>query len=122
MQRRLYSVRGLARPFKQRLKVNQLNLILTVLWQARQRSGFAQAATKLGTAASSVPNSVRRFKGRKGWLQFGRPDMDLGSAMMLQVQRLPSRLVLFPSTFWHGTAPFADADHRLTVAFEVVPD
>ena len=70
-----------------------------------------------------VPNSVRDAPGRDGWLQFGQPDMDLGgaSAIQLQVQPLPGRLVLFPSMFWHGTAPFSDAERRLTVAFDVVP-
>lgn len=71
----------------------------------------------------SVPKSVRDAPGRDGWLQFGQPDMDLGSAsaVRLQVQPLPGRLVLFPSMFWHGTAPFSDPEHRLTVAFDVVP-
>lgn len=70
-----------------------------------------------------VPNSVREAPGRGGWLQFGQPDMDLGeaSAVQLQVQPLPGRLVLFPSMFWHGTTPFSDAEQRLTVAFDVVP-
>ncbi len=70
-----------------------------------------------------VPKSVRDAPGRDGWLQFGQPDMDLGSAsaIRLQVQPQPGRLVLFPSMFWHGTAPFLDAEHRLTVAFDVVP-
>jgi len=71
----------------------------------------------------SVPKSVRDAPGRDGWLQFGQPDMDLGraSAVRLQVQPQPGRLVLFPSMFWHGTAPFSDPEHRLTVAFDVVP-
>ncbi|WP_373475225.1 putative 2OG-Fe(II) oxygenase [Sphingorhabdus sp.] len=31
---------------------------------------------------------------------------------------LPGRLVLFPSTMWHSTIPFA-AGERLTIAFEI---
>lgn len=71
----------------------------------------------------SVPKSVRDAPERDGWLQFGQPDMDLGSAsaIRLQVQPQPGRLVLFPSMLWHGTTPFSDPEHRLTVAFDVVP-
>jgi len=34
------------------------------------------------------------------------------------IEPKPGRLVLFPSTMWHGTRPF-DAGERLTVAFDV---
>ena len=34
------------------------------------------------------------------------------------IEPKPGRLVLFPSTMWHGTVPFA-AGERLTVAFDV---
>ena len=34
------------------------------------------------------------------------------------IEPKPGRLVLFPSTMWHGTEPFA-AGERLTVAFDV---
>lgn len=58
-----------------------------------------------------------------GWLAFGEnrallPEL---SAFRL-VEPRPGRLVLFPSTMWHGTRPFA-AGERLTVAFDVArPD
>lgn len=54
-----------------------------------------------------------------GWLAFGEnralvPDL----AAFRMVEPRPGRLVLFPSTMWHGTRPFASGE-RLTVAFDV---
>ncbi|MFM5893364.1 MAG: putative 2OG-Fe(II) oxygenase [Novosphingobium sp.] len=54
-----------------------------------------------------------------GWLAFGEnrrllPDL----AGFRTVQPVPGRLVLFPSTMWHGTRPFSSGE-RLTVAFDV---
>ncbi len=59
--------------------------------------------------------------GHAGWLQLGQADRDLGLAPLLQVQPREGRLVLFPSYLWHGTEPFDDETHRLTIAFDVVP-
>ncbi|MFN5127999.1 MAG: putative 2OG-Fe(II) oxygenase [Sphingomonadaceae bacterium] len=36
------------------------------------------------------------------------------------VEPKPSRLVLFPSTMWHGTNPI-ESGERLTVAFDIAP-
>lgn len=71
----------------------------------------------------AVPSSTRSSRHGEGWLQFGAPDFDVGIAepVALQLMPKPGCLVLFPSMFWHGTAPFDDAEHRLTVAFDVVP-
>jgi Tfp pilus assembly protein PilF len=64
-----------------------------------------------------LPESVG---GRDGWLTLGGSETQL--AIDLPPTRLiepkPGRLVLFPSTMWHGTIPFA-AGERLTVAFDV---
>jgi hypothetical protein len=55
-----------------------------------------------------------------GWLTLGEPQAQLGLAVepFRFVEPKPGRLVLFPSTMWHGTRPF-DAGERLTVAFDV---
>lgn len=60
---------------------------------------------------------------QEGWLRFGLPDLDLGLELtpLQTVQPQPGRLALFPSMLWHGTAPFHAAEHRLTLAFDVVP-
>lgn len=54
-----------------------------------------------------------------GWLQLGTSRLLTPS--LLPTQRIEpkfGRLVLFPSTMWHGTLPFV-AGERLTVAFDI---
>lgn len=55
-----------------------------------------------------------------GWLGFGGPpaELSLDMAPLRQIEPRPGRLVLFPSTMWHGTMPIAGGE-RLTVAFDV---
>jgi tetratricopeptide (TPR) repeat protein len=57
---------------------------------------------------------------RQGWLTLGQPQAELGLdlAPFRTIEPKPGRLVLFPSTMWHGTIPFAEGE-RLTVAFDV---
>jgi tetratricopeptide (TPR) repeat protein len=55
-----------------------------------------------------------------GWLTLGQPQAELGLNLppFREIEPRPGRLVLFPSTMWHGTRPFA-AGERLTAAFDV---
>lgn len=55
-----------------------------------------------------------------GWLQLGAPppDLRLDLAPYRMIEPKPGRLVLFPSTMWHGTLPF-DEGERLTIAFDI---
>ena len=66
-----------------------------------------------------VPETAR---GEEGWLKLGEPHPDLGLDLppLRLVEPKPGRLVLFPSTMWHATLPFA-ADERLSIAFDVAP-
>lgn len=48
------------------------------------------------------------------------PELGLGLAPTQYITPQPGRLVLFPSTTWHGTVPFA-GEERLTIAFDVAP-
>jgi len=66
----------------------------------------------------SLPESLGN--GEQGWLKLGEPqaELGLGLAPFRTVEPKPGRLVLFPSTMWHGTIPF-DAGERMTVAFDV---
>ena len=59
-------------------------------------------------------------EGEQGWLKLGEPEAALGVdlAPFRTIEPRPGRLVLFPSTMWHGTVPFAEGE-RLTVAFDV---
>lgn len=61
-------------------------------------------------------------EGEAGWLTLGQPPAALGLDLppLRKVEPRPGRLVLFPSTLWHGTVPF-EAGERLTVAFDVAP-
>jgi Putative 2OG-Fe(II) oxygenase len=56
----------------------------------------------------------------KGWIEFGSPPPELGLDLppYTQIEPKSGRLVLFPSTLWHGTVPFDDGE-RLTIAFDV---
>ena len=55
-----------------------------------------------------------------GWLQLGSPPVELGLDLPPRrlVEPKVGRLVLFPSTMWHGTHAI-DAGERLSVAFDV---
>lgn len=54
-----------------------------------------------------------------GWLSLGEArDLVPELAPLKLVEPRPGRLVLFPSTMWHGTRPFA-AGERLTIAFDI---
>jgi tetratricopeptide (TPR) repeat protein len=68
----------------------------------------------------ALPDESERGPEPAGWLVLGEPQAELG--LDLEPTRLiepkPGRLVLFPSTMWHGTRPFV-AGERLTVAFDV---
>lgn len=58
-----------------------------------------------------------------GALIFGVPDAATGLDLAPRrvVRPREGSLALFPSYFWHGTAPFESGTHRLTVAFDAVP-
>jgi hypothetical protein len=54
-----------------------------------------------------------------GWLSLGEArDLVPGLSPQRLIEPQPGRLVLFPSTMWHGTRPFP-AGERLTAAFDI---
>lgn len=55
-----------------------------------------------------------------GWLEIGRPaaDLQLDLEPLRIIKPKTGHLALFPSTLYHGTRPFTDAQ-RMTVAFDV---
>ena len=69
----------------------------------------------------ALPDPEARGAPPAGWLILGVPQAELGIDLppIRRVEPKPGRLVLFPSTLWHGTVPF-EAGERLTVAFDVV--
>jgi hypothetical protein len=70
----------------------------------------------------ALPDEAARGPAEAGWLALGAHQKELGIDLppTRLIEPKPGRLVLFPSTMWHGTLPFA-AGERLTVAFDVAP-
>lgn len=67
----------------------------------------------------ALPETSSGGDGHGGWLTLGEGgELGLDLPPLRLVEPKPGRLVLFPSTMWHGTRPF-DAGERLTVAFDV---
>ena len=66
-----------------------------------------------------LPEDCERSGAEAGWLSLGQAsDLVPNLEPIRTVKPKPGRLVLFPSTMWHGTRPFT-AGERLTVAFDV---
>ena len=70
----------------------------------------------------ALPDSLGspdQANGTAGWLTLGE-SRELVPALepVQMVEPKVGRLVLFPSTMWHGTRPFPDGE-RMTVAFDI---
>lgn len=62
--------------------------------------------------------------GEAGWLEVGRAPDDLNCQApqaVHTIQPRPGLLVLFPAYYYHRTIPFESRDHRISVAFDMVP-
>ena len=68
----------------------------------------------------ALPDTLGRGgEDHAGWLSLGEArDLVPGLAPRRLVEPKPGRLVLFPSTMWHGTRPFPQGE-RLTIAFDI---
>ncbi|HUD93322.1 2OG-Fe(II) oxygenase family protein [Sphingobium sp.] len=97
-------------------------------WSVRlSAEGFHAAHTHpVGWISSALhialPDSSVMGDTPSGWLRFGTPPPELGLDLKpyRQIEPKVGRLVLFPSTLWHGTVPFADGE-RLSIAFDISP-
>ena len=71
----------------------------------------------------SVPPVMKPEAAHAGWLRLGRPGITTQPELEpdYRVKPEPGKLVLFPSYVWHGVEPFESDQHRLTIAFDVVP-
>jgi Putative 2OG-Fe(II) oxygenase len=68
----------------------------------------------------AVPDVLQPGEGQL--LLGGSPaDLGLDLAPVRKVEPKPGRLVIFPSTMWHGTSPFA-AGERISAAFDITPE
>jgi hypothetical protein len=69
----------------------------------------------------SLMNAEKPKHPRAGWLKFGEPPRPTpGCDVELVHEPKQGRLVLYPSYFWHGTAPF-EGSERLSISFDVIP-
>jgi predicted Zn-dependent protease len=70
-----------------------------------------------------LPDLMAEGRTDEGILSFGKPGILTTPSLEAEysVRPTPGMLVLFPSYFWHGTAPFESPQSRLTVAFDAVP-
>jgi tetratricopeptide (TPR) repeat protein len=67
----------------------------------------------------ALPEAWMGGESHAGWLSIGEvTELGLDLPPIRLVEPKPGRLVLFPSSQWHGTRPFAEGE-RLTVAFDV---
>jgi cytochrome c-type biogenesis protein CcmH/NrfG len=67
----------------------------------------------------TLPEAAMGGDGHAGWLSIGEAtELGLDLPPIRLIEPRPGRLVLFPSSMWHGTRPFATGE-RLTVAFDV---
>ncbi|MES2303654.1 MAG: putative 2OG-Fe(II) oxygenase [Pseudomonadota bacterium] len=97
-------------------------------WSVRLRPGgfHAMHTHPMGWISSAlyvtVPAIDQLGAPPAGRLQFGAPPPELKLPLESygHVVPVPGRLALFPSTMWHGTAPFTDGE-RMTIAFDVIP-
>lgn len=69
---------------------------------------------------AALPAEQDRGKEPAGWLELGMPDEALGVSLppLVRIEPKPGRLILFPSTMWHGVHAFAEGE-RISVAFDV---
>lgn len=96
-------------------------------WSVRLQSGgrHSNHVHPMGWISSALYIALPEDLGKDqaGWLTIGEPEqLELGLAPIRLIEPKPGRLVLFPSTMWHGTRPF-ESGERMTVAFDVaVPE
>jgi tetratricopeptide (TPR) repeat protein len=67
----------------------------------------------------ALPEAGMAGDANAGWLSIGEAtELGLDLPPIRLIEPRPGRLVLFPSSMWHGTRPFATGE-RLTVAFDI---
>ncbi|MBL4721159.1 MAG: tetratricopeptide repeat protein [Alphaproteobacteria bacterium] len=99
------------------------------LWAVVMREGGHQeahihpAARISGVVYCKVPSTIRDSNDRAGWIEFGRPHREFHQPEILPTKLLKptlGRIVIFPSHAYHATLPLSGADHRISLAFDIV--
>jgi hypothetical protein len=93
-------------------------------WSVRLTDGGFHVAHihPRGVLSSACYLRVPPISGDQGHLEIGGapPELGLPLAPLASFAPQPGRMILFPSTLYHGTRPFPIGE-RLTAAFDVVP-
>ena len=96
-------------------------------WSVRLRNGgfhkshYHPEGWLSGVYYVDVPKAVNTDG--QGWLMFGRADIaNQRFEGDYAVKPEGGTVVLFPSYMWHGTNAFTTDEHRLTVAFDIIPN
>lgn len=78
-----------------------------------------------GVVYIQLPDAMRTAADRQeGWIEFGEPPEGFPwqrSPLLRGVQPEVGKIVLFPSYYYHKTIPFNADQHRISVAFDVIP-
>jgi hypothetical protein len=81
--------------------------------------GWISSALYLALPPSIAQAEAEPASGHEGWLSLGEcRDVIADLEPVRLVEPKLGRLVLFPSTMWHGTRPFASGE-RMTIAFDI---
>jgi hypothetical protein len=110
------------------LKQRDMGMAFGPSWSVRfTGSGHHAAHFHPGGILSSacyicVPETLADDREKPGWLEIGRPPVELGLDVepLATFEPKPGRLILFPSFLLHGTRPFSGGE-RMSVAFDLVP-
>ena len=108
------------------LKTPRSDSLFEGSWSVRlQSQGYHSCHTHSRGWISSafyvaLPDPEQLGSNKAGWINFGTPppELNLDLQPYKQVEPKVGRLVLFPSTMWHGTNPF-NIGERLTIAFDI---
>lgn len=78
-----------------------------------------------GVVYIQLPDAMRTAADRhEGWIEFGEPPEGFPwqrSPLLRSIQPEVGKIVLFPSYYYHKTIPFNADQHRISVAFDVIP-
>ena len=92
--------------------------------QGYQESHIHPTARLSGVYYVQVPSIVGAGgDDHAGWIRSGRPSRRYQGSVeppTLDVKPEEGLMLLFPSSYWHETIPFASDETRISIAFDVI--
>jgi Flp pilus assembly protein TadD len=83
-----------------------------------------QTAWLSGVYYVRVPEEIDLTDKTSGWIEFGRPPKEIRHSYEPGLTLFPpleGTLILFPAYFYHRVLPFTAEQHRMSIAFDVIP-